>query len=63
MCVCVCVCVCVREIFNFYLFIWLHWVFVAAWAFALIVESWVCSLVAVRGLLIAADSRVAEHGH
>ena len=44
-----------------YLFIWLHWVFVAAWAFSGCGE---CGLlfVAVRGLLIAAASLVAEHG-
>ena len=53
---------CVRFL-NLYLFIWLHWVFVAAWAFSLVVESKVFSLVAARGLLIAAVSHVAEHGH
>ena len=46
------------------LFIWLCWVFVAAWAFSLVVASRghsPLSLVMVRGLLIAVASLVAEH--
>ena len=40
----------------------LRWVFAAVQAFSLAVESRGCSLVAVRGFLIAAASLVSEHG-
>ena len=55
--------------FFFYKFIyliiifyfWLHWVFVAAWAFSSCGERGLL-FVAVRRLLIAVASLVAEHG-
>ena len=47
--------------FNINLFIWLHWVFVAACGLSLVVASGGYS-VEVRGLLIAVASLVEEHG-
>ena len=44
-----------------YLFIWLHWVFVAVCQLSLVAASWGYS-VAVRGLLIVVASLVVEHG-
>ena len=47
-----------------YLFIyfWLHWVFVVVHRLSLVVESWGLLFAAVRGLLIAVASLVAEPG-
>ena len=42
------------NLFILFIFFWLRWVFVAARGL---------SLVEVRGLLIAAASLLAEHGH
>ena len=53
---------------SFFLFIymyihfWLHWVFVATCELSLVAESGSYFFVAVRGLLIAVASLVAEHG-
>ena len=51
-------------IFFFYKFIylWLHWVFVAAHGLTLVAESGGLLFIAVRGLLIAVASLVAERG-
>ena len=46
---------------NFLIFIWLHWVFVAACGLSLVVGSGGCSLGVVRRLLIAVASLGAEH--
>ena len=47
---------------NFiYLFIWLHWVFVAACRLFSSCGQWGLLFVAVRGLLIAVASLVAQH--
>ena len=43
-------------------FVWLHWVLVAAHGFSLVVASGGSSLAAVHGLLTAVASLVAEHG-
>ena len=45
-----------------FLYLWLHWVFVAACGLSLVVQSKGCSLVAVQRLLITVASVVAEHG-
>ena len=47
---------------NPFFYFWLCWVFLAAHGLSLVVESRGCSLVVVRGLLIAVASLVAEHG-
>ena len=39
---------------------WLCWVFIASWAFALVVARWGCALV-VHGFHVGVASRVAEH--
>ena len=44
------------------MYFWLHWVFVAAQELSLVAVNGGYSLVAVRGLLIAVASLVAEHG-
>ena len=44
------------------IYLWLCWVFVATCRFSLVVASRGYSLVAVRGLLTAVASLVAEHG-
>ena len=46
---------------NSFIYFWLHWLFVAAWAFSSCGEQGLL-FVAVRGLLIAVASLVAEHG-
>ena len=48
--------------FKVFISFFLRWVFAAVQAFSLAVESRGCSLVAVRGFLIAAASLVSEHG-
>ena len=48
--------------FGPHLFFWLHWVFIAALRFSLVVASRGCSLVVVHRLLIAMASLVAEQG-
>ena len=50
-------------VFNIILFIyfWLCWVFIAAWAFSLVAESGGYSLVVVHGLFIEMASLVVEH--
>ena len=50
-----------RAIHVFFIFR-LHWVFIAACGLSLVEVSWVNSLAAVRGLLIAVASLDAEHG-
>ena len=49
---------------NIYLFIyfWLRWVFIAAGGLSLVVASGGYSFIAVRRLLTAVASLVAEHG-
>ena len=47
--------------YQIYLFIWLHWVFVAACGLSLVVASRGYSFIAVCKLLIAMASLVAEH--
>ena len=47
---------------NFFLNLFLHWVFTAEHKFSLVVTSGGYSLVAGHGLLIAVVSLVAEHG-
>ena len=42
---------------NFYLFFWLHWVFIAAYGLSLVVLSGGYALVSVLGLLVAVASR------
>ena len=49
-------------IFFFFLYFWLCWVFVAARRLSLVSASWGLLFVAVRGLLIAVASLVAQHG-
>ena len=48
-------------ILNLFIYFWLHWVFVAAWAFSSCGERGLLFF-AVRSLLIAVASLVAEHG-
>ena len=43
-----------------FIYFWLHWVFIAAWAFSSCGE-WGLLFVAVHGLLIAIACLVAEH--
>ena len=50
------------NLFNF-IYFWLHWVFVAARRLLSSCGEWGLLFVAVRGLLIAVASPVAEHGH
>ena len=45
-----------------FIYFWLCWVFVAAWAFPLVVASRGYSLVAVHRLLTTVPSLVGEHG-
>ena len=47
--------------FNLFIYFWLHWVFVAVCELSLVAASGGHSSVAVRGLLIAVASPVAEH--
>ena len=49
---------------NIILFIYfcLCWIFIAAEAFSVVMESGGCSLVVVLGLLLAVASLVGEHG-
>ena len=49
------------NLFILFIYFWLHWVFVAAQAFSSCGERGLLFF-AVRGLLIAAASLVAEHG-
>ena len=42
-----------------FIYFWLQWVFVAAWA--LVVESWGRSLVSACGLLVAVACLVVQH--
>ena len=44
-----------------FIYLWLHWVFVAVWAFSSC-SKWGLLFVAVHGLLIVVASLVAEHG-
>ena len=48
------------NLFILFIYFWLHWVFIAAWAFSSCSE-WGLLFVAVHGLLIAVASLVAEH--
>ena len=53
------------TIFFFFLrfiYLWLHWVFIAAYGISLIVVSRGCSLAMVHGLLIAVVSFAVEYG-
>ena len=47
---------------KIFIYVWLHWVFIAAHGLSLVMMSRGYSLVAVRGLLIAVASLVMEHG-
>ena len=47
---------------NLFIYLWLHWVFVAARGLSLVAASGGYSSLLVRGLLIAVASLVAEHG-
>ena len=47
--------------FYLFIYLWLHWVFIAARAFSSCGE-WGLLFVAVRGLLVAVASLIAEHG-
>ena len=49
------------TLFYLFIYFWLCWVFVAAWAFSRCGERGLLFIV-VRGLLIAVASLVAEHG-
>ena len=50
-----------ENLFILFIYFWLRWVFVAAWAFSSCGEQGLL-FVAVHGLLIAVASLVAEHG-
>ena len=47
---------------NNFIYFWLCWVIIAAWAFSLVVASGGYPIVVVCGLLIEVASLVAEHG-
>ena len=47
--------------FILFIYFWLHWIFTAARELSLVVASEGYTYVAVRGLLIAVVSLVAEH--
>ena len=47
---------------TFFIYFWLHWVFIAAHRLSLVVMSRGCSLVALYVPLISVASIVAEHG-
>ena len=50
-----------NNLINLFIYFWLCWAFLDAWSFSLVVASGGYSLAAVRGLLIATASLVAEH--
>ena len=55
--------VCFYSIFrNNFIYFWLCWVIIAAWAFSLVVASGGYPIVVVCRLLIAVASLIAEHG-
>ena len=47
---------------HLFFFLWLHWDFIAALRFSLVVANRGCSLAVVHRLLIAVASLVAEQG-
>ena len=47
---------------HLFIYFWLHWVFVAACGLFSSCGEWGLLFVAVRGLLMAVASLVAEHG-
>ena len=49
-------------IFIFFIYFWLHWVFVAARRLSLVAVSGGLLFIVVRGLLIVVASLAAEHG-
>ena len=50
-----------NKFVHLFIYFWLRWVFVAAWAFSSCGERGLL-FVAVRGLLIVVASLAAEHG-
>ena len=50
-----------QNFLNNFIYFWLHWFFGATCGLSLVVANGGYSLVAVRGLLIAVASLVAEH--
>ena len=50
------------SFFFFFFYFWLHWVYTAVHGLSLVIASEGYSLVAARGLFIAAASLVTEHG-
>ena len=48
--------------YFFLIYFWLHWIFVAARGLFIVGGEWELLFVAVRRLLIAVASLVAEHG-
>ena len=55
----VCVCVCVRDLF---IYLWLHWVFVAVQGPLPVVVSEACSVISVCSLLIVVVSLIKSVG-
>ena len=55
-----------RVLFFFYIILFIYfclcWIFIAAEAFSVVMETGGCSLVVVLGLLLAVASLVGEHG-
>ena len=51
-----------KFIYFLFIYFWLHWVFVVARGLFFSCSEWGLLLVAVRRLLIAVASLVAEHG-
>ena len=50
------------SVTAFLFFFWLHWVYTAVHGLSLVIASEGYSLVAARGLFMAAASLVTEHG-
>jgi len=46
---------------NLFIYLWLHWIFVAAGRPSPVVVNKTCSLIVVLGLLTVVASPVAEH--